>query len=286
MSVIAIFLIIAVVGGLGFFYSKQKALKKARMPLQLDTLSAYEEPLYSIFMTIAIEISKDDFMLIGRPIYKNDGSYRAAFIEAVKRQKTKIIDQVCRDGKVSFSFVNYVKQKQDVVCAQDLKNLIRNYLQDASAKPITFTPEPTSPHISTINIPHLKANGEVTGTSSNSLFVIDDDDEDEPGMTPQEFFALRNESNGDAVGVYIIHNVTQDKYYVGQAKRVMFRVNQHLTGHGNGDVYADMKMGNEFRIQIVRLVDSGYSDLDKLERDLIAQYHAYDTGYNRTKGNT
>lgn len=66
---------------------------------------------------------------------------------------------------------------------------------------------------------------------------------------------------------------------------MIFRINQHFTGHGNGDVYADYKYGDQFKIRAIRLVDSGYSDLDKLERDLIEKYEAYQLGYNKTKGN-
>ena len=90
---------------------------------------------------------------------------------------------------------------------------------------------------------------------------------------------------GDIVGVYIIHNQTKGMYYVGQAKRVFFRVNQHFTGHGNGDVYADYKYGDDFAIKIVKLSNSGYADLDRLEKDLIDRYDAFNSGYNKTSGN-
>ena len=62
-------------------------------------------------------------------------------------------------------------------------------------------------------------------------------------------------------------------------------MNQHFTGHGNGDVYADYKYGDSFLIKIVKLSSSGYSDLDALERDLIKKYNAYSAGYNKTSGN-
>jgi excinuclease UvrABC nuclease subunit len=88
------------------------------------------------------------------------------------------------------------------------------------------------------------------------------------------------------VGVYIIYNATKNKHYVGQAKRLFFRVNQHFTGHGNGDVYSDYKLGDKFTIVLLSLQDSGYYDLDKLEKDMIKKYHAYTEGYNRTAGNS
>lgn len=75
-------------------------------------------------------------------------------------------------------------------------------------------------------------------------------------VTPEQFFKIRNSSNGgrgnkhistskDFSGVYILYNHTKKKYYVGQAKKVFQRVNNHFTGHGNGDVYADYKCLND-----------------------------------------
>ena len=108
----------------------------------------------------------------------------------------------------------------------------------------------------------------------------------EQGITPHEFFELKKSVSGDKVGVYIIYNATKNKHYVGQAKRLFFRVNQHFTGHGNGDVYSDYKLGDKFTIVLLSLQDSGYYDLDKLEKDMIKKYHAYTEGYNRTAGNS
>lgn len=86
-------------------------------------------------------------------------------------------------------------------------------------------------------------------------------------------------------GCYILHNVTKDKYYVGQAKRVVGRVKAHLAGRGNGDLYADYKYGDAFEVRTISLALSGYSSLNGLERDLIKRYNAYTKGYNRTRGN-
>lgn len=109
----------------------------------------------------------------------------------------------------------------------------------------------------------------------------------EGGVSPREFLdahdALR--AKGDFTGVYVIHNKTKDMYYVGQSARVVGRLIQHLTGCGNGDVYADYKYGDDFELNVVSLRESGYDSLDALERDTIAAYDAYDKGYNRTRGN-
>ena len=113
-------------------------------------------------------------------------------------------------------------------------------------------------------------------------------------ITPDEFFRLRNGGGTrgrsevlarDFPGIYILTNEDRGMCYVGQATQVMWRVNQHLTGKGNGDVYADYMQGDRFRIRMIALAGSGYRDLDAMERDAIACYHAYDEGYNKTRGN-
>ncbi|XME04500.1 GIY-YIG nuclease family protein (plasmid) [Lachnospiraceae bacterium C1.1] len=106
------------------------------------------------------------------------------------------------------------------------------------------------------------------------------------GMTPDDFFLYKAHNSGDYVGVYVIYNLDKDLYYVGQAKRMLFRVNQHFTGHGNGDVYSDYKYGDRFIIKLILLSESGYDDIDKLEKDMIYRYDSYNTGYNRTSGNS
>lgn len=86
-------------------------------------------------------------------------------------------------------------------------------------------------------------------------------------------------------GVYILCNKTKNMYYVGQGKEVLNRVNSHLTGRGNGDVYADFKYGDEFTVSMIALENSGYDSLNSLEKDTISRYKAYYKGYNKTRGN-
>jgi GIY-YIG catalytic domain. len=115
-------------------------------------------------------------------------------------------------------------------------------------------------------------------------------------VTPEEFFRIRNASNGgrgkkhistqhDFAGVYILYNNTKNMYYVGQGKKVFQRVNNHFIGHGNGDVYADYKYGDKFTIKMIALENSGFTTLNELERNTIATYNAYAKGYNKTRGN-
>ncbi|MCM1165443.1 MAG: GIY-YIG nuclease family protein [Lachnospiraceae bacterium] len=115
-------------------------------------------------------------------------------------------------------------------------------------------------------------------------------------VTPEEFFKLRNSSMGgrgrkhisanyEFSGVYILFNHTKNKYYVGQGVKVFQRVNSHFTGHGNGDVYADYKYGDQFTIKLIKLEGSGFGSLNELERRMIGHYNAFSNGYNKTRGN-
>ena len=111
-------------------------------------------------------------------------------------------------------------------------------------------------------------------------------------MRAEEFLATRDRllaarmlSEAEFTGVYILHNVTKDMYYVGQSIRVLSRATQHFTGHGNGDVYADFKYGDEFTVSPIPMQGSGYQSLNDLERDAIAAYNAQTKGYNMTQGN-
>ena len=75
-------------------------------------------------------------------------------------------------------------------------------------------------------------------------------------------------------------DVSYDAVYVGQSVHVCSRVRQHLTGHGNGDVYADVRDGKDVQIRIVPCTKKQMKDV---ERELIAAFHATDY-YNRTRG--
>lgn len=108
-----------------------------------------------------------------------------------------------------------------------------------------------------------------------------------------EFLNLRNEKKGrklasekcNVPGVYILYNRTKHMYYVGQAYKIISRVNSHFTGKGNGRVYADYASGDRFTVRFITLKKSREKNLNDLERKYILKYKANETGYNRTKGN-
>lgn len=104
-------------------------------------------------------------------------------------------------------------------------------------------------------------------------------------LSAEEFMRYAQPSTGEVTGVYVLHNIARDKYYVGQSKCVLNRVRHHLTGSGNGDVYADYRYGDAFEVMVISCTRAGYESINALERDLIAHYDAYTKGYNKNAGN-
>jgi hypothetical protein len=74
-------------------------------------------------------------------------------------------------------------------------------------------------------------------------------------------------------------------YYVGQGLRILDKVNNHFTGKGNADVYADFKYGDQFKIKMIALEKSRFETLDELEQNTIMTYAANSKSYNKTNGN-
>lgn len=71
-----------------------------------------------------------------------------------------------------------------------------------------------------------------------------------------------------------------DGVYVGQSVKVCSRVKAHLTGHGNGDVYADVRDGQDV---VVRIIPCPAEEMNAREKELIAAFNAT-SSYNNTRG--
>lgn len=108
-------------------------------------------------------------------------------------------------------------------------------------------------------------------------------------FTPQIFNYMSNSPTNDYTGVYIIYNSSNEKYYVGQAKKVMNRLFKHFSGKGGNagsyNFFNDYQSGEAFEVWTVRLRESEFDSLDELERRTIEYYKAYDLGYNENRGN-
>ena len=90
----------------------------------------------------------------------------------------------------------------------------------------------------------------------------------------------------DQPGCYVIvtspspDGASYENVYVGQSLHVCSRVRNHLTGHGNGDVYADVRMGKPV---FVKLIPCRAEQMNALEKSLIKTFNAT-SSYNNTAG--
>nr|WP_281267971.1 GIY-YIG nuclease family protein [endosymbiont GvMRE of Glomus versiforme] len=102
---------------------------------------------------------------------------------------------------------------------------------------------------------------------------------------------MRHSSNfsfsylNDKKGVYIIRNKTKDKYYVGQAKSLGVRLNQHFSSGEvrNVKFVRDWDAGDYFCYKYIPCQTK--DELDALEKQKIEEFNAFDKGYNGTGGN-
>lgn len=106
------------------------------------------------------------------------------------------------------------------------------------------------------------------------------------GFIPLDNWVSFEQKGCTYTGVYVLYNNNKKMYYVGQAKNVAKRIDQHRTGHGgNPDVYFDIRSGDTFFIRTMSLSESAFDNLDDFEKKMISYYDAYRTGYNKTSGN-
>lgn len=90
-------------------------------------------------------------------------------------------------------------------------------------------------------------------------------------------------SNFDFKGIYILKNVTKQKYYVGKSINVVKRVKNHIQGRGNAHLFADLKYGDIFTIHLINY-SSKFSTLGQQEKFYIEVFDSYNKGYNRNRG--
>ncbi len=244
-------LILVIVATLMIAYLVAKHLTEHRR-FNIRTASLEEQWVSNAFGKAAEEEIAIEYEDSGKAIYTKKGEYRAKYIEDVSQRDADIVKALCNGLNMSEDFCRYIETSYPEIRRHELPDAIRTYRE--------------------YRLEQLRTDHEA--------FI-----KKQVAVTPEEFFKMKELQNGDIVGAYIIYNETKDMPYVGQATRLFFRVNQHFTGHGNGDVYADYKYGDDFSIKLIPLVDSGYKDLDLLEKNLIEHYKANKKGYNKTSGN-
>lgn len=109
------------------------------------------------------------------------------------------------------------------------------------------------------------------------------------GINPKRAFypqhVLTNHNLPDITGCYVLHNITKNMCYVGQATSLNRRLREHFSGRGCRDAYRDWKDGDVFIIEAHPLRDDEFDTLNAQERYYITKHHAFENGYNKTHGN-
>ena len=76
----------------------------------------------------------------------------------------------------------------------------------------------------------------------------------------------------DFAGIYILHNLDKNIYFVGKSGKVFRKINRHFRGYENKEVYKDWKNRNKFTVQIISFESSEYNDINVLEKEIRKQY--------------
>lgn len=99
----------------------------------------------------------------------------------------------------------------------------------------------------------------------------------------------RNSKRCDFEGVYIVHNIDTNKYYVGQSINVIKRLRSHFNGRsttgGSDDLNNALINGDRLEVVLLALKDSNFRNLNDMESFFINHFDSYHNGYNRTRGN-
>ncbi|MEM5592705.1 GIY-YIG nuclease family protein [Niallia circulans] len=110
--------------------------------------------------------------------------------------------------------------------------------------------------------------------------------------SPEEILDLRLKRNrirmglDEFEGIYLIHNTTLNKFYIGKSENVFTRVHDHFRkGSGSSEVYDDYISEMDFTVSTINLEDTPFNDLNELEDNAIRAYRCREPyGYNKEIG--
>ncbi len=105
-----------------------------------------------------------------------------------------------------------------------------------------------------------------------------------PNLNVNDIMDIKENDYKHIRGVFVVCNKSKNKYLVGKSVDIINSVNNLFTGKGNMKVYLDYNDGDDFAIKLLELKNSGYCNINELERDIITAYDAYKYGYNVYKG--
>ena len=75
----------------------------------------------------------------------------------------------------------------------------------------------------------------------------------------------------DRPGTYVIINHTKHKLLVGYGNRIYQKVDRHLRGHGEVDIYIDYTGGCCMVVKFKKLEDTEFTDVESLFKDYLAE---------------
>lgn len=87
----------------------------------------------------------------------------------------------------------------------------------------------------------------------------------------------------DFSGVYVVHNTTRNRYFVGSSETVLDHAIQSFCQSDDTDMYHDYKNGDRFKVSMFAVDPSKYAGIDATRQAVIKQYNAYPHGYNLTE---
>lgn len=70
----------------------------------------------------------------------------------------------------------------------------------------------------------------------------------------------------DFIGVYVIHNISKQKFLVGKSQKALTRAWNVLDGRGNRFLYKDYSDGDDFELRFLDLYSSDFDTLDQLKK--------------------
>ena len=181
---------------------------------------------------------------------------------------------------------------------EDERSWIRQVVSGYDADSLTISPSYV--HLKKIQF-ERNANKEIVRKELDAL------SKEIEKFTPQELIKIGNKKERDSrgiedfEGIYIIHNLVKDIYYVGQSIGVFGRSYKHFVTNpaenraryslsvefNLPEIYDDYRLGEKFSISLIPLENTSFSTLDEFEYNAISAYNASVEygGYNRTHGN-
>ena len=213
-------------------------------------------------------------VVVGSSYYGESDSGKSEYIGAIKAAfETRYLRQsYVRGDTIALNFIRF-------------SNTTFNFMDDLTAYAVR--------RFGARNISDIEAGFEGVPISEKNMLLFEFVEFKRLGNTDisiNDFkYKAHLKSKTDFTGIYLICNSTKNKWYVGQGKSTVTRCFDHFK-QGIKDnapqIYLDWLADDKFYINFIKMSDTKYDSLDKLEMDYIAKYDCKYHGYNTVKGNS